>query len=344
MQLNIQNESIRNYFILLCLLIPCTFVFGQQAEQFQNPIMPGAPDPWMTYYEGNYYFAATTGGSPSKGITIRKAPTIAELKKAEEKVVWKSDIRNISSNYWAPEFYFLNGPNGPRWYCYFTGGAPGNNYRITQYIHVLESEGTDIMGPYTCKGKLIKQPALDPTILNYNGRLYVIYSVWDFLQGLAITELKSPWETTGPRSLISIPFCCWETKKYAVNEGPEILCHDDRIFIIYSASSCETPDYKLGMLEFTGGNPCSNLSWKKYPKPVFERNDDAGVFGPGHCFFFNSPDATENWICYHANDLVTGGCDGARSARIQKISWKEDGTPDFGVPLSVKTWIDVPSE
>jgi hypothetical protein len=39
--------------------------------------------------------------------------------------------------------------------------------------------------------------------------------------------------------------------------------------------------------------------WEQYPEPIFERNDAAGVFGPGHHGFFQSPDATEDWIVYH---------------------------------------------
>ena len=27
---------------------------------FTNPLVPSGPDPWLKYYEGNYYLAATT--------------------------------------------------------------------------------------------------------------------------------------------------------------------------------------------------------------------------------------------------------------------------------------------
>src|SRR5690606_40308924 len=57
-----------------------------------------------------------------------------------------------------------------------------------------------------------------------------------------------------------------------VNEGPVALHHNGRTFIIYSASYCATPDYKLGMLTYTGGDPLSADSWVKHPEPVFQRS------------------------------------------------------------------------
>ena len=64
---------------------------------------------------------------------------------------------------------------------------------------------------------------------------------------------------------------------------------------------------------------------------------------PGHNGFFKSPDGTEDWIVYHANDAADYGCDGQRSTRVQKIEWNADGTPNFGVPLSTSEEIAAPS-
>ena len=48
--------------------------------------------------------------------------------------------------------------------------------------------------------------------------------------------------------------------------------------IIYSASGCWTPDYKLGQLTLTGSNPLSASSWTKKWTPVFQRNDAGGLY------------------------------------------------------------------
>jgi GH43 family beta-xylosidase len=83
-------------------------------------------------------------------------------------------------------------------------------------------------------------------------------------------------------------------------------------------------------------------SWKQYPRPVFERDNDNQVFGPGHCGFFKSPDGTEDWIVYHAKTTSAYTYAG-RTTRAQKFTWNADGTPDFGVPLPLSAVIKEPS-
>ena len=310
---------------------------------FTNPLTGSGPDPWVTYYNGYYYMAATTWGGPSTGLTMRKAQAIGVLKKAEPVRIWQDYTVDRSSNYWAPEFFLLDGPNGLRWYGYFTGGAPGTDFVHTQYIHVIESEGNDPMGPYHYKGKLVERNALDASILKLNGKLYAIYSVWNVRQDLAIKEMVSPWQTAGEEVLIARPQFLWERQEGNVLEGPAALYHDDDVFIVYAASACWGPDYKLGLLTWNGGDPLSADAWEKSSEPVFTRNDETGVFGPGHATFFKSPDGTEDWIAYHANDSLTGGCNMGRTPRIQPFSWNEDGTPRFGRPLASGEYLPVPS-
>ncbi len=84
------NEPLK---ILLGLIVVVRFVSGNPyffilltnrivtpTGMFRNPLTQSGPDPWMTYYNGNYYLAATTWGDPSTGLTMRKASTIADLK------------------------------------------------------------------------------------------------------------------------------------------------------------------------------------------------------------------------------------------------------------------------
>lgn len=84
-------------------------------------------------------------------------------------------------------------------------------------------------------------------------------------------------------------------------------------------------------------------SWTKYPEPVFSHSPENGVYGTGHNCFFKSPDGKEDWFIYHANNKPEQGCGGRRSPRAQKIEWREDGFPNFGVPLSTVTEITKPS-
>ncbi|MBY8853450.1 RICIN domain-containing protein [Saccharothrix sp. MB29] len=48
-------------------------------------------------------------------------------------------------------------------------------------------------------------------------------------------------------------------------------------------------------------------------------------------------------MAYHANSSSSQGCGTTRTTRVQKISWKADGTPDLGVPVSTSTVLAGPS-
>jgi GH43 family beta-xylosidase len=167
--------------------------------------------------------------------------------------------------------------------------------------------------------------------------------VWNETQDLAIREMSTPWETVGDETTLSRPAYPWEVQTHTVNEGPIAISRKGRTFVVYSASACWGPDYKLGLLEYKGGDPLDVESWTKYPDPVFERADDRGVFAPGHNTFFKSPDGTEDWMAYHANDQESDVCDMGRTPRIQRFTWNEDGTPNFGLPASESMELAVPS-
>lgn len=315
-----------------------------EAGILRNPLNAyGGADPWLTYYEGNYYLATTTGASEW---LMRSSPTLAGLKTAVPVQIYAETEPSRCCNFWAPEFYLLDGPNGPRWYFYYSAGT--SDTLDNQHTHVLESAGTDPMGPYIYKARIYDSQtdvwAIDGSILQIDESLYFLFSSWTGPnQSLYIAPMSDPWTISGPRVLIAYPEYEWERVGLNVNEGPVALYHDDQIFIVYSASYCATPDYKLGLITYTGGDPLKTESWVKSPEPVFARSDENGVFGPGHNGFFQSPDGTEDWIVYHANDAASDGCDQGRTTRAQKFTWNEDGTPDFGVPLAPTEKIAAPA-
>ncbi len=317
---------------------------ARAAATFTNPLDRNGPDPWLQYYNGYYYLAATTWNST---ITMRKSRTLGGLATAPETVIFNLTRPNGAGTMWAPEFHLLDGPNGKRWYFYYTAGRIPFNLG-SQRIHVLESAGTDPMGPYNFKADMLDPQQdntweLDPSILQLNGKLYLLGTFYNGSQPNFIRPLSNPWTASGTRRILSSPTYSWETVGGAVNEGAEVLQRNGKTFIVFSASHCSTPDYKLGILTYNGGDPLQQSSWVKSSQPIFQRSNANGVFGPGHNGFFKSPDGTEDWIVYHANSSVSGGCDMNRSTRAQKITWNADGTPNFGVPVALGTRLAVPS-
>ncbi|WP_421419104.1 family 43 glycosylhydrolase [Pseudoalteromonas lipolytica] len=307
---------------------------------FTNPLFPNGADPWLEYWDGNYYLTTTTWTSE---LVMRKSPTLAGLADATPVNVWSDSNPERCCNFWAFEFHRLKGPNGYRWYMMYTAGTDGT--LDNQHLNVLESAGDDPMGPYEYKGALMPNVwNIDGNYLTYNDKLYVIYSQWQGDQQLnIIAEMENPWtlKKNSPHTVITRPELDWEISGRKVTEGAEIIQHNGRTFMTYSASFCNTPDYKLGMLELVGDDPLKASSWKKYDKPVFERTED--VFGPGHNGFFTSPDGTEDWLVYHGNDSVEHGCSATRSLRAQKFTWNNDGTPNFGKPLTPGVEVAPPS-
>ncbi|GAA4955080.1 glycoside hydrolase family 43 protein [Actinoplanes utahensis] len=303
---------------------------------FTNPVVdvPNSADPTLTYHNGFYHYVATTW---SADVVMRRSATIAGLRNAPEQVV----VRTGGATMWAPHLEMI----GNRWYLYYSveqAGAP-------RRTHVAESAGADPMGPYTIRGILNLMPnngwAIDAAPIRLGNALYMTFSAFhgDGLQSLYIAPMANPYTAAGFGSRISAPTLAWETQNGAVNEGSFAIQRNGRTFLTYSASHCNGPNYKIGMLEYRGGDPLAQASWTKFADPLFQRNDAAGVFGPGHHSFFTSPDGTETWIAYHANASASHGCGTTRTTRVQKISWNADGTPNLGVPVATSTVLPAPA-
>lgn len=324
--------------------------YAQQA--FTNPLLPSGPDPWVTLHDGFYYYTNSTG----RNVTIWKTKNMGDLKSAEKKVIWTPPQKGAySKEIWAPEIHYFQG----RWYVYFAADS-GNN--VNHRIYVLENASQDpLQGTWTLKGKLSTPEdrwAIDASVFENKGKLYAIWSGWkgdiNGEQDIFIAKMKNPWTMEGSRTLISAPTYKWETigdlnnpndvNHVNVNEGPEILKHDGKLFLIYSASGCWTDYYALGMLTASvNADLLKASSWIKTDHPVFKQSPENHVYGTGHNSFFTSPDGKEDYILYHANSEPGQGCGSHRSPRAQKFTWNADGSPNFGEPVAAGVSLPLPS-
>ncbi|MBY5960140.1 glycoside hydrolase family 43 protein [Membranicola marinus] len=339
-------------FILLTMMgLLVTNPSFTQNTTFTNPILPSGADPYSTWHDGYYYYTHTVGDR----LILWKTDNLANLSSAEKRTIWVPPSGEMfSKNIWAPEFHFIEG----RWYVYFAADdGDNNNHRM----YVMENKSEDpFQGDWEFKGKVgthLDRWAIDGNVFTYKDQLYMIWSGWpgneNGQQNIYIAEMENPWTIRGIRVLISEPDFPWEkqgdltndpnTLHLNVNEGPQFLTHDERVFIVYSASACWTDYYSLGLLSFDGsGDLMDPSAWTKSPQPIFKQSLENGVYGPGHNSFFKSPDGSEDWILYHANSNPGEGCGHKRSPRMQKIEWNTDGTPHLGVPVSENTVLKIP--
>lgn len=340
---------IQRHVPLALLLAIGLIVLGQPAKTFTNPLLPSGPDPHITFFQGNYYLTHTTGTD----IRVRKAASLAGLGQAEERYVWSDFEPERCCHLWAPEFHRLKNPAGQfRWYMYYTAGP--SECCASQRMHVLESEADDPLGPYNYKGRLFDAQhdfwAIDPTVFENRGRLYVVYSgtpqdkmPFEKPQNLYIARLQNPWTISGQRVEIAAPSQPWELIGGPVNEGPALARRAGKLYLAYSGSGCWTDDYAAGVLVASeAADLLSPRSWQKMPRPFLQRRDAAGVFGPGHNSFFKSPDGKEDWIVYHANPEPGLECKDRRSPRAQKLTWGPDGLPRL-TPTAPNSPLPLPS-
>jgi GH43 family beta-xylosidase len=337
---------------LLCAFFTTVPVSVQKSFTFNNPLLSAGADPWCIYKDGYYYYMHTTGNR----LELWKTKNMALLSKAAHKTIWRPSASGpCSKDIWAPEIHFLKG----KWYVYFAADDGDNQHHR---MYVVENDAADPMeGTWVLKGKIADESdkwAIDGSVFEHKGQLYMIWSGWEGdrngQQNIYIAGMKDPLTITGPRVMISSPSYDWEkqgnlndpnTPHLNVNEGPEILKHGNKLFLVYSGSACWTDNYTLGMLVADSiRNLLDANTWKKWPEPVFKQSPENGVYAPGHNSFFTSPGGGENWILYHANDHPGDGCGGKRSPRMQQFTWKKDGSPDFGVPFPANKLIKAPSD
>lgn len=330
------SKTVVPLVVAASLLVPSS----GQVSTFRNPLKAQGADPFLTYHEGWYYLATTT----AVDVKMRKARRLAELRDAPDVVVWKGEGDGLKHDVWAPEFHLLDDGSGPRWFLYVTAG---DGREPSHRMIVAEGDRKDPMGPYKFRTQLLTDPknefyAIDGTVIKLpDGRLYFVWCGRPSPagQGLYVSKMKNPWTLEGPRKYLDVD----GLGSPVVREGPVALQRNGKVFLVYSSYSADTPDYRLGM---TVADQSADLAdpavWRQHPGAVFKREDANGVYGPGHNWFFRSPDGTEDWIAYHAKPGTKISYTD-RTTRAQRFSWREDGTPDFGIPLPLDADIAAPS-
>ncbi|MGW1323689.1 family 43 glycosylhydrolase [Streptomyces antibioticus] len=310
------------------------------AVTYTNPIAAQRADPHIVRHtDGYYYFTATVPAYDR--IVLRRATTLQGLSTAQEVTIWTRHSSGVmGAHIWAPEIHFIDG----RWYVYFAAGATDDVWAIRMYV--LEGTGANpLTAAWTEKGQIRttwESFSLDATTFVVGGVRYLAWAqrnpAEDNNTSLFIARLANPWTISGTPAEISQPTLSWETVGYKVNEGPALIQRGGKVFLTYSASATDA-NYCLGMLTASAtADLTSPASWTKSTSPVFRSSEATSQYGPGHNSFTVSEDGKSDILVYHDRGYreISGDPlnDPNRRTRVQKVYWKADGTPDFGIPVA----------
>lgn len=303
-----------------------------------NPLIPQRADPHVLLHTDGYYYLTATVPEYDR-IELRRARTLAGLATAEAKTIWRRhESGPMSHHIWAPEIHYIEGA----WYIYFAAGRAEAIWDIRMYV--LQNDAANPLGGgWTEKGQIQtdwESFSLDATTFEHRGTRYLVWAqARPRIPGtsLFIARMDTPWSIVGPQVMITEPEFDWERIGHNVNEGPSVLHRNGRLFMTYSASATDH-NYCVGLLT---ADETSDLleaaSWSKSAEPVFRSSPETGQYGPGHNSFTTCPARETDYIVYHARNYkdIRGEPlnNPDRATRLQAIGWKEDGTPDFGIPV-----------
>jgi GH43 family beta-xylosidase len=328
--------SLRTFLAASSVLVALPLV----SAEVTNPLIKQRADPHLTLdADGYYYYTATV--PEYDRLEIRRARTLADLPKADSKVIWKKhESGAMGSHIWAPELHHIDG----KWYVYFAAGGSKDIWAIRMYV--LENESPNpLEGKWTEKGQIKTKWetfSLDASTFTHKGQRYLLWAQADPAiksnTNIYISKMDTPCSVTGPQVMLSQPDLPWERIGYKVNEGPTVLIRNGRIFLTYSAAATDA-NYCLGLLTAKDDADLLNpASWSKSQKPVFKTSDATSQFGPGHNCFTTTADGKTDLLVYHARNYkeIKGEAlhNPDRHTRVQPFTWNADGTPNFGIPAA----------
>lgn len=305
-------------------------------KEYPKPLIEQRADPYMYKHSDGYYYF--TGSYPLYDrIVLRRAKTIEELPNAEEVTLWnKHESGILSEHIWAPELHFIN----DKWYIHFAAGDKDDVWAIRPYV--LENDSKNpLEGNWVEKGQIntsFQSFSLDATTFEHGGTRYLVWAQKvdnETISNMYISKMSNPWTLEGEQLLLTTPEYAWEQEGFYVNEGPAFIKRNGKIFIAYSASATDDR-YVMGLLTADEDSDLLDKeSWTKIPEPVMMSSEETSEYGPGHNSFTIDEDGLD-FLVYHARPYkeIVGNplYDHNRHARIQRLLWKKDGTPYFGIP------------
>ena len=227
---------------------------------YTNPVIDAdgnLADPAVLFHEDLYYLYATGDVASGRGYRVYTSPDLVGWTRGP--VVFESGRRNT----WAPDVW--RDPASGRFYLYWTADKT---------VGVADAAGP--LGPFTTRRTLVDD-AIDAHLFrDDDGRLYLYYVKFPGFR-IMVQPMAGPTEPAGEPKVILQPESDWETRNGRVTEGPWMIKHAGRYYLLYSGSGADTPDYAVGYA--TARSPLGPFTRAPH-NPIIQRSET--VHGPGH--------------------------------------------------------------
>lgn len=284
--------------------------------------------------DGMYYLISTSGGG---GFAGYKSSDMVSWERLPEMMYSRKGNRNYwgSDSFWAPCIVHHNG----KFYMYYSARYPKNNQLL---LSVAVSDKPE--GPYIdVDSKPVFNfgyPAIDADVfIDDDGKIYMYYSrdmSGNVVNGrpeshIYVIELNDDMISTKGRPIkLLTPDQPFElvTGNSRWNEGPAMIKHNNKYYLIYSGGFYGDRTYSLGYA--VSDSPTGPFTKYEY-NPVLQSYENVNraappiVSGPGHNSIIKSPDSREVFICYHSHTVPASG-GGNRTVNLDRAGFREDGT------------------
>lgn len=312
-------------------------VTGEAAvKDYASPLIYGRADPVIYQYNGKYYFIATDEtDSKNRNIYLRSADSIEGLADAADVSIFTGAVSGDTSGCnWAPELHEIGGSL----YCLFASSTTGSWDAVQS--RVMKCSG-DPMEPASWEypvrvtrndGSALTEGGitLDMTYFEANGKSYYCWAQRPIADGVGNSELfiaeidpADPYRLKSEPVKILSPKYAWDRQNTTVDEGPNVLQHDGKLYMTFSGDSVSNY-YCLGLLAADeDADLLDPASWKETGYPVLASAHVSGEYGPGHNSF-TADEYGRDVIVFH---MKPNG--GTRSASVRTIHYSFDGTPIF---------------
>jgi GH43 family beta-xylosidase len=294
---------------------------------YQNPLpIKHIGDPFVLRApDGTYYCYATSAPDGFKAWTSKDLVHWTSLGYIYQR---KADSWG-ESDFWAPEVVFQHG----KYFMHYSARWSKN-----QSLRLGVATADDPGGPFV---DLFNHPMFDfgyaaidgHVFFDDDGRTYFYYArdcSENIVDGrheshLYVAELKDDLVSfNGEPRLITRPEQEWELHsgpEWLWNEGPCVIKHKGRYYLMYSANFYAGRNYSVG---YAVAERPTGPFVKAAHNPVLSSTDPE-ISGPGHNSVMTSPDNTELFIVYHIHTDPRDPS-GDRQVCIDRMGFREDGT------------------